>query len=368
MTQSPEDLEDRLRRVLDQAARQLQVPPVAWQAPAPAGPRRRLRRHHLGGIVALLGAVIAVLIAVLAVALIGHRHTTPSGQPNGNPLPPPPAVAFEPRLSPADSHYIGAAGRATFAHDPACGGFHGPELTNGSPSRALTSMFAILRAPTTPAAGLRRLLHWTAGAQLYGNQVRRARSAFGVSFYVVPAGNVTGQRGVPGRCNAEQVAALKRQLSHVPQRKRAGILAAQSRYLAYGSYLAVHAEGVCAGYPTPLRAGGGGLACATFAEFQRWGVLVDASVYLDRAAVFWTVVPDGVATVTLRFVPGGSTLTHTVTTTVRPVNNVVVAKEPYDPSSTSGFPSTIVLRAADGHVIKKTTVTPNMPTVCGYGC
>jgi hypothetical protein len=110
------------------------------------------------------------------------------------------------------------------------------------------------------------------------------------------------------------------------------------------------------------------LVCATIAEFERWGVLVDASVYLDHAAVFWTVVPDGVATVTLRFVPGGSTLRHTVTTTVRPVNNVVVTKEPYDAPNASGFPSTIVLRAADGHIIKKTTVTPNMPTVCGYGC
>jgi hypothetical protein len=229
-------------------------------------------------------------------------------------------------------------------------------------------MFAILRAPTTPAAGLRGLLHWSAGAQLYLNQIHRARSAFGASFYVMPAGNVTGQRGVPGRCDAEHVAALRRQLSHVPQHKRAGILAAQSRYLAYSRYLALHAEGVCAGYPALPRRGGGGPVCATVAEFQRWGVLVDAIVYLDHAVVFWTVVPDGVATVTLRFVPGGSTLTHTVTTVVRPVNNVVVAKEAYDARHASGFPSTIVLRGADGHIIKKTTVTPNMPTLCSYGC
>jgi hypothetical protein len=132
--------------------------------------------------------------------------------------------------------------------------------------------------------------------------------------------------------------------------------------------LAQHAEGVCAGYPDPTRTGGGGLIRATVAEFERWGVLVDASVYLDHAAVFWTVVPDGVATVTLRFSPDGSEPAHTVTTTVQPINNVVVATEPFDAPNTSGFPSTIVLRDAGGHVIKKTTVTPNMPTVCGYGC
>lgn len=368
MTQSPENLEDRLRRVLDQAARKLEVPRAAWQGPSPTRPRRRLPRSGFGGIVALVSAVITVLIAVLAVALIGHQQPKPTARRHHNPLPSPPGVAFEPQLSPTDSRYIGAAGRATFARDPACRGLRGPELTNGSPSRALTSMFAILRGPTTPAASLHGLLHWSAGAQLYLNQIHAARSAFGASFFVMPAGNVSGQRGVPARCSAEQIAALRGQLSHVPQRQRAGILAAQSRYLAYVRYLALHADGVCAGYPATPRAGSGGLMCATVAEFQRWGVLVDASVYLDHAAVFWTVVPDGVATVTLRFVPHGSTLTHTVTTTVRPVNNVVVAKEPYDPRHSSGFPSAILLRAPDGHIIQKTTVTPNMPTVCGYGC
>jgi hypothetical protein len=365
MTQPSEDLEDRLRRVLDQAARQLQVPPIGWQAPSPAASRRRLPRAAFGDLVPVFGVAIAVLVAALAVALIGHRHSRPAAQPNESPLSPPPAVAIAPRLSPTDSRYIGAAGRATFARDPACRGFHGPEVTNGSPSRTLTSMFAILHKPTTPATGLRSLLHWSPGAQLYANQIRHARSAFGASFYVVPAGNVSGQRGVPARCNAEQITALTRQLSHLPEAQRAGILAAQNRYLTYLHYLALHADGVCAGYPTGRK---GALVCATIAEFQRWGVLVDASVYLDHAAVFWTVVPDGVATVTLRFVPAGSPLTHTVTTTVRPVNNVVVAKEPYDAPNESGFPSTIELRAADGHLIKKTTVTPNMPTVCGYGC
>src|ERR1700743_170117 len=168
-------------------------------------------------------------------------------------------------------------------------------------------MFAILRGATPSAAGTRSLLKWTPGAQLYLNQIRLARTGYGARFYVMPAGNVNGQRGVPARCRAEQVAALTRQLAHVPQRERRAILAAQTRYLAYLRYLAQHAEGVCAGYPDPTRTGGGGLICATAAEFERWGVLVDASVYLDHAAVFWTVVPDGVARVTLRFSPDGAT-------------------------------------------------------------
>ncbi|MGI8712431.1 MAG: hypothetical protein ACR2NR_04465 [Solirubrobacteraceae bacterium] len=232
----------------------------------------------------------------------------------------------------------------------------------------MTSKFAILRRPTTPADSLHSLLHWSPGAQLYVNQIRQARSAFGANFYVIPAGNASGQRGVPARCGPEEVAALKRHLSHAPRREHVRILAAQSRYLAYLRYLALHAEGICAGYRTATPASSHSLQCATVASFERWGVLVDASVYLGHAAVFWTVVPDGVATVTLRFVPGGGPLRHTVTTTVRPVNNVVVAQEPYKAPDQSGFPSTIVLRASDGQAIKQIAVTPNMPTLCGYGC
>jgi hypothetical protein len=53
--------------------------------------------------------------------------------------------------------------------------------------------------------------------------------------------------------------------------------------------------------------------------------------------------------------------------TARPLNNVVIAKEPYNAPTGSGFPSTIVLRTASGRVLKKIAVTAGMPTL-GYGC
>jgi hypothetical protein len=290
----------------------------------------------------------------------------------------------KPHITHTESKYYGTAWRATVTRDRACSGFAGPTFTTGSPSRALTSRFSILRRPATPADKLPALLHHNLPPQrlpggeavynweLYLNQIRLARSAFGASFYVIPAGNVTTQREVPARCGPEQAAALKRRLSHshLPRGERGRILAAQARYLAYLRYLALHPEGICASY-FPSHARKFDVAdnlpnCATLADFGRWGVLVDASVYLDHAAVFWTVVPDGVARVTLRFTqPNGRPL---ATTAVRPVNNVVVAREPYDAPYQSGFPTTIVLRAADGHEIKNITVTPNMPTLCGYGC
>jgi hypothetical protein len=82
-------------------------------------------------------------------------------------------------------------------------------------------------------------------------------------------------------------------------------------------------------------------------------MLVQGSADVDHVALFWTVVPDGVNTVTLRFAPDGTRLKRPVTTTVRPVNNVVVAREPY---SAPRLPSSVILRAGDGHVIKRIVV------------
>jgi hypothetical protein len=253
-------------------------------------------------------------------------------------------------------------------------------VTEGTPSPALASTFAILRQPASPAGRLRRLLGlsgppggpaWTAGAQLYANQIHRARSAFGATFYVLPAGNISGQRGVPARCVSEQAAALKRRLSQLPARQRAPILAAQSRYLAYLRYLALHPAGICATFLLH-RGLGDNFGCATLASFRHWGVLADTQAYLGgHVAVWWTVVPDGVATVTLHFGgPPGSTFggSHEATVTARVVDNMVVIREPLDAPNRSGFPSTIVLRAADGRLIEHLAVTPEMPTLCGYGC
>jgi hypothetical protein len=247
------------------------------------------------------------------------------------------------------------------------------------------SAFAVLRRPATPAHRLRRLLQDSAFGpppgnlprgveapkqELYLNQIRAARSAFGTRFYVIPAGNVSGQRGVPARCIAEQIAALRLRLGHVRTGRRARMLAAQARYLAYLRYLARHPDGICATF-VPAGATAldlvDNLGCATLADFQRWGVLADASAYLGgRIGVFWTVVPDGVATVTLRFAvrEGGAP----ATLSVHPVSNVVIAREPFHAPYQSGVPSTIVLRSADGDVVKTVRTSPNMITLCGYGC
>lgn len=390
MTGSQQEFEDRIRRVLGQAARELPVRPVAWRAPSPT--RRRIRHPSAGSVVAIASVLVVVIIAAGALVMLGRQHhhqgASPSTQgplPGAGPLPPAPPAAFEPQLPRRDNRYIDAAWRATVRRDPACNGTHGQQLTTGSPSPLLTSWFAILRHPATPAARLRSLLtssqfgpppgNLPPGVQiskqeLYVNQIRKARSAFGATFYVIPAGNVTGQRGVPARCSGEQLAAITHQIAHLPRGRQTEILTAQQRYLAYGRYQALHPEGVCA---TFVPAGAhqldlaDNLGCATLADFGRWGVLADADAILPRAAVFWTVVPDAVAKVTWQFAGGTAGTTQAVSITAHPVNNVAVARAPFA-RNRSGFPSTITLHDAHGRLIKQIKVTPNMITLCGYGC
>lgn len=380
MTRSPDELENRIRRVLDQTARQLPVRPVAWHEP-PATRRRRLPRPTLRSVGALTAVLVALAIVAGALIALGHQPHNPSPSPGGSPLPAAPPVSVRPHLSPTESRYITAASRTTAARDHACRNVTTPELTNGSPSRALTSRFAILRRPPTAAGRLRRLLHDRhaygparnegVGQELYLNQIRLARTAFGARFYVIPAENVSGARGVPARCRHEQVVALNHHVSRLPRHQRNQIAAAQTRYLAYLRYLARHPAGVCA---TFVPAGArrldlaDNLGCATLADFGRWGVLADADAVLPHATVFWTVVPDGVAKVTWGFATGTGGLKHPVHLTARPVNNVAIAKVPYSTPHRSGFPSIIELTSANGDVIKKIHVTPNMITLCGYGC
>jgi hypothetical protein len=358
MTNAP--LEDRLRQVLDQAARQLDVPPPEWNGPSHRGRRRA------GNALTLIGAGIVAVIVAVALTTSAGRRVTPASAPSLAALSPPPA-SLEPSLPAGARAYIDAARADAVAHNPVCRGFQGPDVTRGAPSRALTSSFEVLRRPPVVPPGLPRNHRMgSAGAQLYANQVRVARTFSGAIFYVVPAGNVTGQAGVPARCEGEQVAALQQRVSHVPSRRRAPILAAQRRYLNYLRYLALHAEGVCAGLVAPGIPGleGGTTAgCATVADFERWGVLADADVVIDGRPTFWTVVPDGVASVTLSYATPAAP-SQTASITVRPVNNLVVAIEP----KAATFPSAVVLHAADGSVLKRIATTPSMPTLCGFGC
>jgi hypothetical protein len=80
LNRSPEDLEDRLRRELDQRARELRIQPPTWRGPSEARQRSN-RRSRIAwvpsGAVAILMATV-VAIAVAAGALVLASHNQPS--------------------------------------------------------------------------------------------------------------------------------------------------------------------------------------------------------------------------------------------------------------------------------------------------
>jgi hypothetical protein len=92
MTRSQEDLEDRVRRVLDQAAKEIPISPATWHGPRPGAPPRRLPRLGVSNVTALAGIAVAVVVAIVAVSSLhgpagGLRHhpgATPSQQTTQN--------------------------------------------------------------------------------------------------------------------------------------------------------------------------------------------------------------------------------------------------------------------------------------------
>jgi hypothetical protein len=65
-----EDLEQRLRRALEQRARELQVDPPVWTGPL-VGPARPVRRRRLSWLPA--AAVSTALNAAVAIAVVAWR-------------------------------------------------------------------------------------------------------------------------------------------------------------------------------------------------------------------------------------------------------------------------------------------------------
>jgi hypothetical protein len=87
---SPEDLEDRLRRALDQRARELRVDEPTWRGPSKAR-RRSTRRSPVrwlpaGAAAISLATVVAIAVAAGALVVAGHHHPS-AADSNGQAVP-----------------------------------------------------------------------------------------------------------------------------------------------------------------------------------------------------------------------------------------------------------------------------------------
>jgi hypothetical protein len=327
---------------------------------APIHNHQPLRRWHrarswsraaLGGGSVLLAVGVAVAVAVTALVILG-RGKAPSSAPAGaRPSKLAAGAPQQPNISPAAWTYIKQAQRSAAAQDPSCSAFvkNLPATSAGQPSTALTSILGVLRRPATPADQLPEIFaHGGAfppGSirEIYINDVRLARTLAGTSFYIIPAGNVTGFRPLPNRCTHLEVIALQTELQHAPATKRARLLDLQRTYLAWEQYQARHPEGIC--FAATARSGSGSLGCGnTIADIEQGRAGLGGATTGTANTLFHGVVPDGVATVTLRYPPSADAA-QAVTITSKVINNLFVVSTPGE------FPQTITWRAANGSVI-----------------
>jgi hypothetical protein len=172
-------------------------------------------------------------------------------------------------------------------------------FSQGSPSAALLSLLGVLRRPATPqdkltVPGVPRGIYPVPGQDVYVRYVRRARVTDGVSYYVIPVGRMLELPETSQRCVAAQENALRNRLAQIPAAERALTVAFQQQLLSQQLRTQKRAqqEGVCL---MTVGANQGGGACGySLSEIEHGGSL-------QSTGPDWSgVVPDGVASITLR--------------------------------------------------------------------
>jgi hypothetical protein len=174
MTGSPEEFEDRIRRVLHEAGGQLPVRRTGWEGPSPQR-RPSLPRPGLGGIATAVGVAVVAAVVVIALGALKHSPASPAAGAKSAPKP---------------------TGPVRFNHGfPACG--HGRAIARperlapvaGAPSKALLAYMGVLRRPLQRSDQLSQsVLRFLPGAYL--GHARLAQRVAGTSYYVVPTGGV----------------------------------------------------------------------------------------------------------------------------------------------------------------------------------
>ena len=230
---------------------------------------------------------------------------------------------------------INRADKQTRASDHACtNGNRGPTRVTTPPSQELLSQLGVLRRPNIPSPTLNTLLAggFLAGSRVEVNYIRLARIIDGRAYYLIPEGDPSGLSPIPPRCFRE----IRDRLTHIdrnlPKSERAealrmladGFRATRSRTARPGLCFAV----VTTRHVKPPNGVNSG--CSTTTAFLSPGL--DGGIGLgDRSGgqIFAAIVPDRVASVTLRFSANATDPARTLTS--RAVNNVVVFKSPDAP-------------------------------------
>ncbi len=182
---------------------------------------------------------------------------------------------------------------------------------------------------------------------MFVNYIRRARTAHGATYYVIPTGTTGFAEPPPSaRCVADTIAAARRVLPGIPAAQRTATIRFEEARLTAQERL-------------PRQPTDGGLCLAAIARGSlatrcEGGSEVSSGLgsFASDGAYLAGLVPDGVATVTLRFERAAPAPPATVTDNV--VDNVFVVPKP---RAVVG-PTAMIWRSASGAAIK-TIPEPN---------
>ena len=352
MTSFFSDLEAQLRTAAHQRTAGAPATPGTPGTPEPGKPGRPRRRWLAGGARLLpVAAAVAVTLAVVvgALVLLGHGHPPARSAPASHPPSGGMAAVIgstPPKLLAREFGFMAAATKQVLA-SPACRPRQptGVQIIHGTPGRSLLSILGVLRRPATPADKLSPdLLGSGLGDSVYAGHLRRARVLDGTSYYVAPARDDPAARFPSAACFAKQAAALELYLPKIPAALRAPTRELQTRLIAYDRHLASTPPQDALCFVTTSR-NSGTSECGVTAAQIRAGQGLSGS-----QDVFSGVVPDGVASVTLRFPPSSPRPASSVTAAVR--GNVYIVHVAGAGKSSAVVVPTIIWRAADGHVLK----------------
>jgi hypothetical protein len=342
MTSFFHDLENQLRA----AARERTGTGGAPERP----PARRSGWTSLLRAAPALAAVgVTVVVAVGALILLGHGRRAAPVHAAGS-------LAQILRTTPParlrrEVGYISAATRQ-IQRSAACRVRHsatGTEIHH-APGSALLSTLGVLRRPEAAGDALSRGAIGEA-VDLYAGATRRALVAGGTSYYIVPERDDPAATFPSAHCLTLQAAALRRALPRIPAALRAQTAAIQAAFIAADRRLAAAAPQDVICVVTQSRNAGSTGCGMTVAQIQH-GTSPD-----DQEGTFSAVVPDGVATVTLRFPSAHGHPAHSVTATVH--GNVYAVRVAGEGSGAPTAPPVAIWRSAQGHVIR--TVTQPSP-------
>ncbi len=309
------------------------------------------RTLHLGlrAIPMVLAIGTTVAIAAAALVLLGRQPTHPSSVK--------PAPAVSPPLGspddPATRYAVRAVRKANRSQacstPPPVKPRQGPIIGHVVP-KELSSVLGVLRRPKSSDDEVRSLIHdpvVQSNAQVvYLNDMRLALTSAGYRYYLLPITTRPRPDGVSRACAAERQTALRHN-KQIPNGLRRRALQALAAITAQERYDSKSHPAVCELVIAP-RGGSGSTCTASARQISQSGTLNSSQLGRGAPQIAAGVVPDGVATVTVRF-----TASHgrsPITITVRPTDNVFALKAPGYNSGESA--QTIIWRSKTGSIIK----------------